>query len=189
MAANQSIAPFPDHIDRDHFGWWLSGLTDGEGCFFLGVYSPRGIQEPRAKFAIGLRQDDEPILRQIQSYFGCGSIYAGNYKRRTTNAKPDYSFRLVRIVDCLQAVRFFDGHPLRSKKANDFIIWKQAVHLMDRVSCRRRSGARKWTYSDLDQFCHLHAELRRIRKFTLSPVVIAAHSPTPSQEIQLPFHW
>src|SRR6185295_12914380 len=31
------IPPFPPEINRVAFGNWLSGLTDGEGCFFLGL--------------------------------------------------------------------------------------------------------------------------------------------------------
>lgn len=71
---------FPGDIDRNSFGWYITGLTDGEGCFalLLGNHARRKQKRstPSASFVINLRDDDREVLQLIQP-----SLFADKFAR------------------------------------------------------------------------------------------------------------
>lgn len=174
----QPIPPFPTDIDRTAFGHWLSGFTDGEGCFALGrserMHNGARYVVPAACFSIGLRADDGPVLQLVHSFFQCGALV---FFSRTNHGNPMYVFRSRKISDLANIISpHFVAHPLFAKKSRDFTIWKQAVDLMSEVISRpytrRPSGrgmAPKWTTQERAQFEQLCAELRDQRTFTPLP--------------------
>src|SRR5262245_47158395 len=100
------ILPFPDHIDRDYFAAYLSGLTDGEGHFALGLREYRNHLRPvpRVYFDIALRADDLGILRLIQSFFGFG--YIQHIKEKTQygfHRRDQFRYRVDCIPDLVRA--------------------------------------------------------------------------------------
>ncbi len=107
----------------DSFGHWLAGFTDGEGHF--GIYENGNGKKtlPRAEFRIKLRQDDEPILKLIQKNLGVGKIYPARYKQHHNQA----AYTVTRRRDLLRIIQLFDKYPLKSKKQQDYAIWRQAV--------------------------------------------------------------
>lgn len=61
---------------------YIVGFVDGEGCFSItSNKSRKSIPEIRLLFEIEVREDDEDIIRQIQTALGCGSIYRLEYAR------------------------------------------------------------------------------------------------------------
>jgi hypothetical protein len=191
MANSQFIAPFPADIDRDAFGHWMSGFVDGEGCFLL-YFHRRKIDRrdyPRARFAIQLRFDDEPILGMIQSFLGCGAIHYNHSKSKLTrNIKAYISVDDIVLLHNV-VVKHFDDYPLRAKKRSDFLIWKEAVKLLYHVSCRptaRRRGKGcgagslpKWRTDEIATLQTLVEELKAVRLPGSSPV--PAPAPEPKQ--------
>lgn len=173
MAKANSIAPFPAHLDREAFGHWLSGFTDGEGCFYLTQYHKQTRPAPSfgAGFTISLRADDLAIMKTIQSFFGCGRICEYRRDPAKQRSKPAFRFAIYRKDDLTQIViPHFDSHPLLAKKAIDFSIWKDAVLLMDHVSCRRRRGKfLDWLPNELLQMNALYDSLKSQRQFQLAP--------------------
>lgn len=177
MAAGQSIAPFPADVDRDAFGHWLSGFTDGEGCFYLGRRHDRkriarGIitDSPFAHFCIGLRLDDMAILGRIQAFFGVGWLNSGPVYRG--KSKPHAEFRVIRTKELIRVViPHFERYPLRAKKARDFAVWKQAVELLHRVGAKSRhhpgklGAVSRWTEEDRREFEALTLSLREGRQY------------------------
>src|SRR5262245_42025220 len=189
MASDHSIPPFPADIDRQRFGDWLSGFTDGEGCFVLaGLTDPRrtGVTQPVATFQISLRADDTPILRLIQSYFECGGLRhqtSNQYPEQRPaflNVKDQCHYRVRRVHDLATIiVPHFDAHPLRAKKANDYRIWREGVLLIEETQRsgpiltgrgRSRGSWRKWTPERLAHFQTLHDALRAVRVYNSSDV-------------------
>lgn len=186
MAKADSIAPFPADIDRDAFGHWLSGLTDGEGCFMLVCHLRKrrhsvARMQPSARFQIQLRDDELPILRKIQSYFGCGNIHTYVTKKGT---HPIGSFESRSIVELIQViVPHFLRYPLRAKKARDFAIWKEGVTLLASKICdstfsvvtprNTRRGRSRWDAGSVEQFKAFHDSLRLQRSYQ-SPVITTA---------------
>lgn len=200
MASPDSIPPFPDNIDRSFFGAYLAGFTDGEGCFTLRfqgkVYNKKTrrwyyTKRPCASFIIGLRNDDEAILRRIQSFLGCGHIRTG--KRKGENRVITYI--VTKAIDLAQTiVPTFISYPLQAKKAKDFAIWSQGIKLLENVYYRHVQGTtqirgvlRKWTEEEIDEFGTLIDALRTSRSYKATraynaPVLPLPISPPPRPE-------
>lgn len=141
------LVPFPDSIDRTYFGAWLSGFTDGEGCFSLrwSRYKDGRNQSPRACFSICLRADDQATLSLIQSYLGCGTFkFTGDSPER----RPHVRLQISRISDLHnKVVSHFERFPLIAKKSHDFTIWKQAVAII--YSTRDRRTTAKFSTAEI----------------------------------------
>ena len=160
---------FPQTIDRTAFGWYLSGFTDGEGCFSLLLDERKGKRKrdqptPCASFAINLRRDDDGILKLIQSYLHGGTLVYGKTRHLC-------SLRFRKLSDLSTVVQHFDMFPLFAKKAADFKIWRDGVILMLYVVQRtqkrsqRYGSSYKWTPSDHELFVVLKDQLEQGRKF------------------------
>lgn len=179
MAKANHIQPFPSGIDRDAFGHWLSGFTDGEGCFKLVTPKSCG---PRVEFCLSLRADDSEILRKIQSYWGLGLVVNySNARSKVQNAKPITRLTVYKIPDLLKIAEHFDKYPLRAKKSADFAIWKEALCLCNVVSKQTQhrsfrlnsTGTRnsfagitsKWNPDQREKFLLLKSLLKEQRRF------------------------
>lgn len=162
MATHQFIEPFPADIDRNAFGNWFSGFTDGEGCFFMKINQDESLS---SSFYLTLRDDDIAILHLVISYLQCGRL--NKLARKTSSpTKPACRIVVSRLSDIRNTIiPHFDRFPLRSKKARDFAIWREAALLP-----RDRNGGRDLPYGTRERFIQLHDELREVRKYTKSPV-------------------
>lgn len=181
MATADLIRPFPDDIDREEFGHWLSGFADGEGCFMLTMttyhYKGAVTRNPRARFQIILRADDEAILQQIQSYFCVGSLrtYAPTARIRAT--RPGAKSRSIYEVSVIsqlidRVIPHFDAYPLRSKKARDYPIWRQGVCMIRDVMARpivgfggKGGSAPRYYSEERKRFEEMVKEIRDGRSF------------------------
>jgi hypothetical protein len=187
MAKANPIPPFPADLDRDAFGHWLSGFTDGEACFWVGsnrsASMVKAIGKPyrMAWFTIKLRADDSDILRLIQSYFQCGRFVTNMENGcKVPNARPQVGFTVARVEDLHNViVPHFDRYPLRAKKARDFQIWKRAVAILhsvksdrirslgkDRTNGHFKGTFAKWSPEQDAEFASLVTLLRETRKLT-----------------------
>lgn len=170
MAKRHSIPPFPEDIDREGFGYWLSGFTDGEGSFNLIVDRHKARLICRAGFSISLRADDLDILRLIQKFWQCGGIYQD---LKQPIGHPAMRFKVGKFHPLRHIVLpHFEKYPLLAKKRRDFEIWKQGVILWEQVASRRslvrgtsQTGNYKWTTADHDHFITLADLLKSQRKF------------------------
>lgn len=179
----QTIDPFPTDIDRDAFGHWLSGFTDGEGCFILGLRQMRnGYWNARVKFQIGLRSDDRAALELIQKFWQCGTIRRMCAEKQTgvswvSNETVCFHIEGVEKLRDI-VVPHFERYPLRAKKSRDFSIWKRGVELVARIKVqprrrgefgRRHAGGfqPKWTAENWEEFSSLVATLRETRQFLI----------------------
>lgn len=174
MADHHSITPFPSEISRFHFGHWLSGFVDGEGCFRLLWCPVKGrhkiFQMPTARFEILLRQDDTPILEQIRSYWAAGSLKSRAPRQHAHDAARYYLSSAVDLATIV--VPHFDAFPLRAKKQHDFAIWKQGVALLYQVWLRPTQGnpsgsgtLPKWRLDEREQFGRFVAQLKQSRVY------------------------
>ncbi len=179
MSKSQVFRPFPPILDRQFFGAWLSGFTDGEGSFILPYTcnSKRGNHyTPSARFTINLRSDDAEILYIIQSFWGCGRVKLNGLTDKR-NPNPHMVFN-VHDLASLQGivVPHFDAFPLLAKKSRDFVIWKQAVALLHGISLRPRTWIRKpggnrgfipkWVEKETKEFLAFREALQKQRLYT-----------------------
>jgi|SRR5271166_1393193 len=111
---------------NDSFGYWLAGLIDGEGSFMIGK-DKRGVWSN--KFTLNLRADDRAILETIHQHLHIGSLYA---MAPQGTARPQVRWQVFRHADCMELLNFLARHPLRTKKAHDLRVWREAVLAKDR---------------------------------------------------------
>jgi len=155
------MAGFESITDRDAFGHWLSGFTDGEGCFYLG-FQRNGKREraPLAQFRIGLRLDDKDILERIKLYWNVGIINVLDNGNQYTA-----TLRVSLIKDLTQVViPHFHQYPLRAKKARDFAIWEQGVLFMIEAKKRKTGQGRRYIEKDKERFAAIRDALQEQRK-------------------------
>ena len=111
-----------------NFGYWFSGLFDGEGSISViagerktrrgdKTYIGRSLD---TRLCISLREDDRPVLEYIKRNIGIGRV--SNRVIHKKNGTDGYINRPVsywvidRLDDCLFMREFFKKYPLRSKK-------------------------------------------------------------------------
>lgn len=116
---------------ENDFGHWLAGFIDGEGCFFISRYERRNGPGFCPAFLLRLRADDRAILEEIVRTTGIGKL---TWERRESgspstrpNTSPALGWRVVAKADIRALIEILDRHPLRSKKARDYAIWREAV--------------------------------------------------------------
>jgi len=104
---------------------WLTGFTDGEGCFSVGVFKNSNNVGWQVKlgFEIYLHIKDKAILEQIKNYFGVGNIY-----HKDTLNKIQY--RVQSTNDLAKIISHFDQFPLITQKLADFQLFKEAYNLV-----------------------------------------------------------
>lgn len=118
---------FPRSYDSLEDGGYVSGLTDGEGCFRASIgRTPKGEPYCRVEFTLNLRADDGAILRWLKTYFGCGSV---SLIKRDGNPMMNFSIGSLYNVES-SVVPHFDKYPLRAKKRRDYELWRQIAEVL-----------------------------------------------------------
>lgn len=124
---------------------YLVGLTDGEGCFYVGIRYPKEKHKtPRVEphFYIKLRGDDLALLEEVKKSFDCGAIYYQNEKR--LNHSGCYRFEVNALRDLKEKlIPFFEEYPLHSKKRKEFEIFKTIFQLVERLEHKTPQGLKK----------------------------------------------
>jgi hypothetical protein len=148
--------PFLPETD-DAFGHWLAGFIDGEGCFKITRIS-RSVTY-RCQFSLGVRVDDLATLEAVRDRLGFGSIYRFP-GRRESNTRASARWDIINKRDGRALVDLLDRFPLRSKKARDYAIWREAMLLWWTYRGNRWHRDGPW-----DRIAELKAELERARRF------------------------
>ena len=124
---------------------YIVGLTDGEGCFYVGIRYPKNAHKTvrvEPHFYIKLRGDDLPVLEEVKQTFGCGAIYYQNEKRE--NHSSCYRFEINTLRDIKgKLIPFFEKHPLHSKKRQEFELFKAIFKLVEDKLYKTTVGLRE----------------------------------------------
>lgn len=159
------MTPTEGVIITDDFGHWFAGFCDGEACFYIG-------REGGCQFFLNMRADDAGIIETIHARLGFGRIHY------TKDATTDYAIRrpmcryeVSRKRDSLKIVGIFDRFPLRSRKARDYAIWREAV-------IAHNSGC------GLDELVYYRRDLAEARKYR-GPDYVSPRPPRPSVQASL----
>jgi len=111
--------------------YWITGFTDGEGCFYVRITRSKNHKIGwwvQACFQLGLHKD-KYLLLQIKSFFNeVGSIYKMN-----NNKALIYQVRnLNEITKAI--IPHFENYPLITQKQSDFLLFKEIVKLMEKMN-------------------------------------------------------
>lgn len=107
--------------------WFITGLIDGEGNFFLGVLKDNKYKtEWRVLpvFQIHMSGVDKELLYKVQTYFGVGKI-------RINKNTGSVIYSVSSVKDLISVIiPHFIKYPLRSAKNVDFKLWQQCIELI-----------------------------------------------------------
>jgi hypothetical protein len=128
--------------ERLKTGYWISGFTDGEGCFTIScINNPttRFGKQIFPEFVVTQGAKSLKTLEKIQTYFGCGSIVLN---KRYDNHNEDLYRFCVRSIKELQEkiIPFFEKFPLRTYKYNDFLIFRKVIRNMSKKKHLKEKG-------------------------------------------------
>jgi hypothetical protein len=129
-------------MSDEAFGWYFTGLVDGEGSFILAGKADRNKKHQywTASLKITLRADETAHLCAIAERLGCGSLY--KYRRPCGGIGNPYTswevFRREPLATII--VPHFLRFPLQLKKAKDFAAWMPCVTLIHEISQRPYNG-------------------------------------------------
>ena len=118
---------------------WVLGFVDGEGCFSIGF-----VRQPdrarRRGYKTGYQVSHEFAVTQGAKSVSCLSDLAGFFKvggivpnRRHDNHREHlYRYVVRRRADLIETIiPFFEAHPMRSSKQQDFEKFARCVRLID----------------------------------------------------------
>jgi hypothetical protein len=128
--------------ERLRMGYWISGFTDGEGCFAISVIknsTTRFGKQLFPEFVITQGAKSLLALEKIKKYFGCGSIVLN--KRYDNHNEHLYRY-CVRSISELESkiIPFFEEFRLYTYKQNDFLIFKRIIGMMSRKKHLKKLG-------------------------------------------------
>lgn len=111
---------------------WISGFTDGEGCFVVSVIknpTTRFGKQIFPEFVITQGAKSLVALEAIKNFFGCGSIVLNKRYDNHNEHLYRYCVRSVSELD-EKIIPFFDRFSLRTYKRNDFVLFKKVIRMM-----------------------------------------------------------
>ena len=118
---------------------WISGFTDGEGTFYVGIYKNPTMKtgyQVLPEFRIVQHKVDVRVLYAIKKFFSCGVVRVNHDGR--------YEIR-IRNFNCLKnkIVPFFEKYKLHTKKRFDFLKFRKIIMLMDKQEHLNMDGIEK----------------------------------------------
>ncbi len=114
--------------------WWIVGFVDGEGCFGVSIVRNSTCRlgwQVQPEFSVTQGERSLTCLELLQHYFGCGVIIRN--VRRDNHREALYRFSVRKTADLRRrVVPFFESHPLRTAKADEFQRFVSILALMER---------------------------------------------------------
>ena len=130
-------AAYGDRVPLDP--WFVSGLTEGEGCFCVSFAVRPKLRtglEVRPSFSLSLNEKDLELLRDLQTFFGCGWI-------RESKSDRTFKYEARSVEDLLDPIiPHFERHPLRGAKATSFEAFRNVCKMIEQGGHLRRDGLR-----------------------------------------------
>lgn len=135
--------------------WYVTGFIDGEGCFTLLINTETKKRKAFKSvyrywvvdFSVHLREDDVKILHRLQNFFGAGRVnLVGQGEKRAAHLSVRDLTDLAQKV-----VPHFESYPLQAKKARDFLLWREAVLILDQTRRRKKSKFEGQHLTDEDE--------------------------------------
>lgn len=143
------------------FASYISGFTDGEGSFSISFSVRPKLTtriEVRPSFSISQHKRNLSTLKEINDYFGVGSI---RFSKRDQNYK--YEIRSIKDLN-KKIIPHFIKFPLKTNKLKDFqkfseickmisanlhLNKKFLIEIIDKAYLMNESGKRKYKKSEL----------------------------------------
>lgn len=118
--------------------YYITGFVDGEGCFTISIFKDSRMLtgwQVKPIFKISLHKKDRALLESIQRSLGVGKIYK--------HGKDSLDFRVSSLKNIRVVLNHFDKYPLITKKFADYLLFKQAVKLVEQKEHLTKEGLLK----------------------------------------------
>jgi LAGLIDADG endonuclease len=134
--------------DQELSGHCIAGIIDAEAYF--GISEMNGGGSFSCHMHLAVRDDDVGLLHAMAGTTGLGVV-----RRKDDRGNPQACWSVYRKADAVALASYLTRYPLRSRKRNDFEVWKHAVELWAGDAQGRRTKMRA-----------LAAEVREVRRYT-----------------------
>jgi len=114
---------------------WVVGFVDGEGCFYVGITEHPEMTvgyQVLPEFRIVQHQSDVQVLFALKKFFRSG-VVRKNHDDRS-------ELRIRKLDSLLDVVKFFEKHPLKTKKNADFKKFARIVRWMEEEKHLTKEG-------------------------------------------------
>ena len=122
---------------------YVVGFVDGEGCFSVSIRPHPTVTYGTGcvigtVFAVSQHHDNLGVLNELKRYFGIGNI------RSKGPLSSVMVYNVTKRDDLRSAITpFFERHPLRTSKQQDFLKFREIVELMSEKAHREDAGFRR----------------------------------------------
>ncbi len=145
---------------------WIVGFVDGEGCFHVALNRQAKMTaryQVLPEFRVVQQERDIGVLEEIRSTFGFGKV--------TRNHGERYERRVRGIESLQKLIEFFEANPLRTKKKEDFEIFRKIIGMMVEKKHLEKEG--------LEEIADLASKMnRRVRRHLESSETICRNKET-----------
>jgi hypothetical protein len=117
------VVEAPKRIDPN----WLSGFTEGEGCFLVDIFKSSTMKsgfQVKLLFKITQHSRDEQLMRSLEEYLNCG-----NYQPSANRDAGDFVVTKFSDID-EKIIPFFKKYQILGVKASDFADFCKVAQLM-----------------------------------------------------------
>lgn len=129
----------PSLNDKNYLDpWFVTGFSDAEGCFMITIRENPGCNLGWAvvtAFQISLHIKDKAILNKIEAFFG------GIGKNK--EGKNKWTFVVSSLNEIQKIVEHFDDYPLITQKHGDYLLFREAVTIIQRKEHLTLEGLEK----------------------------------------------
>jgi LAGLIDADG endonuclease len=120
--------------------WYVSGLTEGEGCFCVSFAKRSKLRlglEVRPSFSLSLNERDADLLHRLQVFFGCGWI-----RESPSDRTEKYEVRAIGDLN-QRILPHFERFPLRGNKARSLQSFAVVCQMIGQGEHLKRKGLRQ----------------------------------------------
>jgi hypothetical protein len=119
--------------------WFVTGLTEGEGCFCVSLAVRAKMRtglEVRPSYSLSLNEKDLTLLEELREYFGCGWI-------RESRSDRTWKYEVRSAPDLAEHILpHFEAFPLRGSKAKSFAGFSKVCRMVEQGDHLRVEGLR-----------------------------------------------
>ena len=115
---------------------WIIGFVDGEGCFHVSINPHLEMTtgyQVLPEFTVVQHKRDIQLLHAFKNFFKCGVVRSNHGDRMAYRVRDKN--HLLKII-----IPFFMKYPLKSKKRQDFLKFREILLLMEKGVHLNKNG-------------------------------------------------
>ncbi len=134
IISSKNVTDADNQQERLGIAYWITGFTDGEGCFSVAIITNKTTRFGKQifpEFVVTQGAKSLPALQKIKEFFGCGNIFINKRYDNHNEHLYRYCVRSLKELD-EKIIPFFEEFSLLTYKQNDFEIFCDVVRTMVR---------------------------------------------------------